>query len=163
MAEKNTDPEATSGKKRKGKKKLVLVLVVFLLLAGGGGGLAFYLLGGKDHSAAGETPKRKMPVFVDLDTFTVNLKDSDGGRFLQARLVVEVADAAGGETIKALMPEVRNHILLLLGSKEPAQLATREAKEALAKEIVDAANTPLAGTPSAGAVLGVNFTHIIIQ
>jgi flagellar basal body-associated protein FliL len=61
------------------------------------------------------------------------------------------------------MPAVRNEILLLLGSKQAGQLANREGKEALAKEIVAAANKPLEGTPHAGTVEGVNFTHLIIQ
>lgn len=162
MAEKEVAEAAP--KKRSGKKLIIIAAVAVVALLGGGGALAYVLIGGKktEKSAEHHAP-RKMPVFVDLDTFTVNLKDKETDRFLQAKLVAEVKDAQGSEMVKTLMPAVRNEILLLLGSKEASQLATREGKELLAREIVAAANRPLEGTPSAGAVEGVNFTHIIIQ
>jgi flagellar FliL protein len=163
MAEKEATTEAAP---RKGGKKLLIIgLAGAVALLGGGGALAYVLLGkkGAEHADGKKHEARKMPVFVDLDTFTVNLKDNDGERFLQAKLVAEVKDPAGGEMIKNLMPAVRNEILLLLGSKQAGQLANREGKEALAREIVAAANKPLEGTPHAGTVEGVNFTHLIIQ
>lgn len=163
MADKDATTEASP--KKGGKKLLIIGMVAGVALLGGGGALAYVLMGkkGGDGAEAKQVEVRKMPVFVDLDTFTVNLKDNDGERFLQAKLVAEVKDAAGGELVKTLMPAVRNEILLLLGSKEAGQLATREGKESLAKEIVAAANKPLEGTPHAGTVEGVNFTHLIIQ
>jgi flagellar FliL protein len=164
MADKDKDA-TTEAPKKGGKKKLLIIgMVAGVALLGGGGALAYVLMGKKGDGAEGKKVEaRKMPVFVDLDTFTVNLKDNDGERFLQAKLVAEVKDAAGGELVKTLMPAVRNEILLLLGSKDAGQLATREGKESLAKEIVAAANKPLEGTPHAGTVEGVNFTHLIIQ
>jgi flagellar FliL protein len=163
MAEKEATTEAAP--KKGGKKLLIIGLVGAVALLGGGGALAYVLMGkkGGEHADGKKHEARKMPVFVDLDTFTVNLKDNDGERFLQAKLVAEVKDPAGGEMVKNLMPAVRNEILLLLGSKQAGQLANREGKEALAKEIVAAANKPLEGTPHAGTVEGVNFTHLIIQ
>ncbi len=162
MAEKEATPDAAP--KKGGKKMLIIGIVAAVALLGGGGAAAYVFMGKKGGDAeAKKHEARKMPVFVDLDTFTVNLKDNDGERFLQAKLVAEVKDPAGGEMVKTLMPAVRNEILLLLGSKQAGQLATREGKEALAKEIVAAANKPLEGTPHSGTVEGVNFTHLIIQ
>lgn len=103
------------------------------------------------------------PVFVELDMFTANLKDAEDDRFIQVKLVAEVRDAPAGEALKTMMPAVRNEILLLLGSKEVRDVASREGKEKLAAEIVAAANKSLAGTPSADGVESVNFTHIIVQ
>lgn len=159
------DKDATTESPKKGGSKMLIIgLVAAITLLGGGGALAFVLMGKKGGEAeAKKSEARKMPVFVDLDTFTVNLKDKEAERFLQAKLVAEVKDAAGGEMVKTLMPAVRNEILLLLGSKEAEQLSNREGKEALAKEIVTAANKPLEGTPHAGTVESVNFTHLIIQ
>jgi flagellar FliL protein len=165
MADKDKDANAEAPKKGGKKKLLIIGMVAGVALLGGGGALAYVLMGkkGGETADAKKVEARKMPVFVDLDTFTVNLKDNDGERFLQAKLVAEVKDPAGGELVKTLMPAVRNEILLLLGSKDAGQLATREGKELLAKEIVAAANKPLEGTPHAGTVEGVNFTHLIIQ
>ncbi len=140
--------------------------VAGVLLLGGGGAGAWLLLGKKNADQPGAEAKvapKKMPVFVDLDMFTVNLKDKDDERFMQVKLVAEVKDAPAGEMLKTLMPSVRNEILLLLGSKQAGEVATREGKEKLAQEIVASANKVLEGTPAAKSVEGVNFTHLIVQ
>jgi len=119
-----------------------------------------------DKATAKKSKKKKRtgpPVFVELDMFTANLKDDDADRFIQIKLVAEVRDAPSGEMLKNMMPAVRNEVLLLLGSKEAKDIATRDGKERLAGEIVAAANKTLDGTPAANGVEGVNFTHIIVQ
>jgi flagellar FliL protein len=103
------------------------------------------------------------PVFVELDMFTANLRDDESDRFIQVKLVAEVRDTPAGEMLKTMMPAVRNEVLLVLGSKEAKDVATRGGKERLAGEIVAAANKSLEGTPAANGVEGVNFTHIIVQ
>lgn len=162
MAEQKADA-ADTPKKKGGKLVLIIGLAAVLLL--GGGGAAAFLLMGKKQEPAGEaaTVARKTPIFVDLETFTVNLSGDESDRFMQVKLVAEVKDAAAGETLKSLMPAVRNEILLLLGSKRAADVASREGKEKLAGEIVVAVNKPLEGTPAAKSVEGVNFTHLIVQ
>lgn len=154
-----------------GNKKLVLIAVVAtLVLAGGGGAAAMMLMGGKKEETAEAKKaeaKKAPPVFVDLDQFTVNLrpdsKDDDAGRFIQVKLVAEMKDVASGEVLKNMMPAVRSEILLLLGSKQAAELATREGKEKLAEEIVAAANKPLERSTAPKSVEHVNFTHLIVQ
>lgn len=150
------------------RKKLVLGAAAAVLLAGGGA--AYYFLSSKGPndgkeggSAAAATPRKKQPVFVDLDTFTVNLREPDDDRFMQVKLVAEVKDAAAGELLKTMMPAVRNEILLVLGSKQAQDVANRQGKEQLAQEIALAANRPLEGTSAAKAVETVNFTHLIVQ
>jgi flagellar FliL protein len=162
MAEKKEDAGASKG----GKGKLIIIgALAGVLLLGGGGAAAWVLMGKKaEHADADKkVAPKKMPVFVDLETFTVNLKDNDDERFMQVKLVAEVKDAPAGEMLKTLMPAVRNEILLLLGSKQVAEIATRDGKEKLAQEIVASANKVLEGTPAAKSVEGVNFTHLIIQ
>jgi len=183
---------ASAPNKGKGKL-LIIIAVALTLLGGGGGAAAYFMLGKKhdvaqveedeetpaeDHQAAKEKSEGKAdktarknkkkkragpPVFVELDMFTANLKDDDGDRFIQMKLVAEVRDAPSGEMLKNMMPAVRNEVLLLLGSKEAKDIATRSGKEKLAGEIVAAANKTLEGTPAANGVEGVNFTHIIVQ
>jgi flagellar FliL protein len=164
MAEKKDAPAAEAPKKGGKGKLMVIVAVTAVLLLGGGGAGAWLLLGKKgSEQAADKVAPKKMPVFVELDTFTVNLKDNDDERFMQVKLVAEVKDVPAGEMLKTLMPSVRNEILLLLGSKQAGEVATREGKEKLAQEIVASANKILEGTPAAKSVEGVNFTHLIIQ
>ena len=170
MAEKKDaakEAPAAEAPKKGGKGKLIaIVAVVGVLLLGGGGAGAWLLLGKKNADQPGAEAKvapKKMPVFVELDMFTVNLKDKEDERFMQVKLVAEVKDAQAGEMLKTLMPSVRNEILLLLGSKQAGEVATREGKEKLAQEIVASANKVLEGTPAAKTVEGVNFTHLIVQ
>lgn len=163
MADKKDEAAASKGG---GKGKLIIIgALAGVLLLGGGGAAAWVLMGKKaEHGEADKkVAQKKMPVFVDLETFTVNVKDQDDERFMQVKLVAEVKDAPAGEMIKTLMPSVRNEILLLLGSKQVAEISTREGKEKLAQEIVASANKILEGTPAANTVEGVNFTHLIIQ
>ncbi|GAB4473023.1 MAG: flagellar basal body-associated protein FliL [Burkholderiaceae bacterium] len=165
MADKDARTEDATPPK-KGKSKLLLIVGVGAALAAAGGGAAAYLLiGRKDavHVAEQKPQPRKTPVFVDLESFTVNLRDDDDDRFMQVKLVAEMRDAAAGEMLKTMMPAVRSEILLLLGSKKAADLATREGKEKLAQEIIAAANKPLERTPAEKGVEAVNFTHMIIQ
>ncbi len=162
------------------RKALIIAGVALLVLACGGGAAA-YLLSADDEpppmqadtkgsdakadDAKKQLKRRKdaLPVFVELDMFTANLRDDDNDRYIQVKLVAEVRDTSSGETLKSMMPAVRNEVLLLLGSKLAADVATREGKQALANEIVVAANMTLANTPAAGSVENVNFTHIIVQ
>ncbi len=167
------------------RKALVIAGVALLVLACGGGTAAFLLSADDEPPAtqadakgsdtkgddarnddAKKQPKRRkdtLPVFVELDMFTANLRDDDNDRYIQVKLVAEVKDSPSGETLKSMMPAVRNEVLLLLGSKLAADVATREGKQALANEIVVAANKTLAHTLAAGSVENVNFTHIIVQ
>lgn len=122
----------------------------------------------KEVKKAKKTKKKKKnaahpPVFVEFEMFTANLKDTEDDRFIQVKVVAEMKDAPSGEALKAMMPAVRNEVLMLLGSKESREVLTREGKEKLAAEIVSAANQTLEGSPSAKGVESVNFTHLIVQ
>lgn len=165
MAEKDAKAEEAKAPKKSKSKLLLVVGVGATLLAAGGGAAAYLLIGKKDAPQATEQKgqPKKTPVFVDLESFTVNLRDEDNDRFMQVKLVAEMRDTAAGEVLKNMMPAVRSEILLLLSSKKAADLATREAKEKLAQEIIAAANKPLERTPAEKGVEAVNFTHLIIQ
>jgi flagellar FliL protein len=184
---------AATPKKGKTKPLIIIAAALALLGGGGGAAAYFVLgkkhevaqveddeeTPANGEQAAKESPDAKPqkavpkkgkkkkragpPVFVELDMFTANLKDDDGDRFIQVKLVAEMRDAPSGEMLKNMMPAVRNEVLLLLGSKEVKDIATRDGKEKLAGEIVTAANKTLEGTPAANGVEGVNFTHIIVQ
>ncbi|MCK6427564.1 MAG: flagellar basal body-associated protein FliL [Burkholderiaceae bacterium] len=165
MAEMDAKAEEAKAPKKSKSKLLLVVGVGATLLAAGGGAAAYLLIGKKDAPQAAEQKgqPKKTPVFVDLESFTVNLRDEDNDRFMQVKLVAEMRDTAAGEVLKNMMPAVRSEILLLLSSKKAADLATREAKEKLAQEIIAAANKPLERTPAEKGVEAVNFTHLIIQ
>ena len=172
-----------------GKKKLIIIIVAVLILAIAGGA-AFMLMGKKKHAADGEDaeeepahhepPKVKVdpskpPVFVQLEQFTVNLSPDEGEHFLQSTMVLRVADAKVGDSLKLYMPELKHRILMMLSSKKPSELATIEGREALAEEIKEEANDVLGYAPNPkkkgkrnrpeddGPVLAVLFNQFIVQ
>jgi flagellar FliL protein len=152
-------------KKRLPKKKLIIFVVAGLLLGAGAAGALAYL--NRKPAPAGEGDKKaathKLPNFVDLEQFTVNLADKEQDRYMQIRFSLEVASTEAEETIKEMMPALRSEILLALGARQASDLASRAGKEALAKDIVDAANKSLDHTSADHAVTAVRITQLIIQ
>lgn len=131
---------------KKGSKKLIIIIAAVVLLAVLGAGAMLMMKGqhaedeeggegeakaAQSHAAKPGTP----PVFVPIDTFTVNLIDKEQDRYLQVGLTMEVADAATGDKIKAYMPAIRNAILMILSRKSSEELLAAEGKAALATEV----------------------------
>jgi flagellar FliL protein len=178
-----------------GKKKLIIIVVAALvLLAAVGGGAVFWLKArahaaqqaedaddeGEGAAAAHATaaPKRDpkaVPVFVPLDSFTVNLADREAERYAQIGISLELNDAKAGERIKVFMPAIRNNILMVLAHKRSSDLLERAGKEKLAEEVLRETeralglDAPAAGAPRRGQdeeprpVRAVHFSNFIIQ
>ena len=151
--------------KKRPPKKLIILVAGALLLVGGGAG-AFMLLNRKPAPAAEAAKQgepRKLPTFVDLDPFTVNLAEKDQDRYMQIKFSLEVSPDEAEATIKDMMPALRSEILLVLGSRQASDLGSRAGKETLAKDIVDAANKSLEHTPADHSVTAVRITQLIVQ
>lgn len=124
----------------KSKKKLIIIGVVGLLVAGAAG---WYFMKGNDASHV-EEPKveaPQTPTFIALDAFTVNLqREDEGDQYLQINLSLKVFELELVEKIKAVLPEIRSKLNLLLSSKRASELSTAEGKKALAAEIMAETN-----------------------
>jgi flagellar FliL protein len=117
-----------------GKKKLLLIGALGLLLVGGGaGGFLYWKSRSASHAAEAARPKAQAPLqFYALDPpFVVNFQGVQAVRFLQIDVRLGSRDSATIDLLKANDPVVRNDLVLLFGSQEPAVLATREGKEKL--------------------------------
>lgn len=158
------DMEIKAGQKT-GRKKAALVIVsAILLLGAGGGGVAWYLSGSQNSADRTEARMpQKPPVFVSLETFTVNLYSEQSDQHLQTNLTLKVADAATADLIKLHMPEVRNRIVLLLSSKAASQIANAEGKKKLASELLAGIKQPFGESSPDHAVESVLFTSFVIQ
>lgn len=160
--------DAAEGAPKKGKGKLLIIIVAAVVLLAGGGGAAWYFLHAKKASNDGheeakhEAEPAKPPVFVKLETFTVNLATEGEDHMLQTDIELKVADAKVTDTIKAHMPEIRNDMLLLLSSKTASTLATAEGKQKLSSEVKGQINKVLHVKEDEG-VSGVFFTSFVIQ
>ncbi len=149
-------------KKKKGK--LFLVLGILLVLGGAGGGAAWYFTQPGAMPAEHNEGKPKPPVFVTLETFTVNLQADGGGeRYLQVGIDLKVTDPAVVDQVKLHMPEIRNAVLLLLSSKSAEQVAGLEGKQKLSAEIQEQVNKPFNANAAGEGVTGVFFTSFVIQ
>lgn len=160
----------------KKSKTLPIVLAALLLLGGGGAGAWWFLAGGKAGTEAGAPRKsQRKPVFVNLDPFTVNLRDERGERFAQIGITFEVEDASVEVSIKDRLPAVRNNILLLISAKNIESLLTAEGKQQLAGEVRAATGAALGVAPPAAAtasqpavpdghpIRAVLFSQFIVQ
>jgi flagellar FliL protein len=156
----------------KKSKTLVIVLATLLLLGGAGAGAWWFLAGSKAGTEAGVQRKsQRKPVFVNLDPFTVNLRDERGERFAQIGITFEVEDPSVEVAIKDHLPAVRNNILLLISAKNIEQLLTAEGKQQLASEVRAATGAALgvAPQPAQAAVMdghpirAVLFSQFIVQ
>jgi flagellar FliL protein len=114
--------------------------------------------------AAAKKDKAAAPVFLPLETFTVNLTTVTIDRFLQIGITLELAGDETAEALKRQMPVVRSRILLLLASKTAEELATPEGKKKLMADILAEARAPLpaGGAPSKG-VEQVHFSAFVVQ
>lgn len=163
-------PEGEAAPKPKKKGKLLVILIALALIGGGGGGAAWWFMKGKkpqDPKAATQKKDEpeKPPIFIRIDTFTVNLKKTDTeDHYLQVELQFKVVDPKAEEAVKLRMPEIRNALLLLLSSKTQEELVTVEGKQKLSADIVSQANQIIrAKEPAKDGVAGVYFTSFVIQ
>lgn len=172
---------------KKSKKLLIIILAAVLVLVLGGGA-AFMLLKKGDHAEDGdeevaeESVKSKKkdkkkeanaaPIFVNLETFTVNLVPETGDQYLQVTLSLELEDPAEEPTLKTNLPKIRNNLTLLLSSKKASELLSKEGKEQLADALKDEINSVITPpkknkkgevTMPDGPVKSVLFTSFIIQ
>lgn len=147
---------------RKSKKKLFVIIgILVVLLAGGGAGAWFLTQGKHDSAGKAEVAPPKVPVFLALDTFTVNLQG--GEQYLQIDITLQVADQAQVDALKLHMPRIRNRLLTLLSSKHADELTNAEDKAKLAQEIRTQVAQPFQAAGQPQQVEDVLFTSFVIQ
>ena len=115
------------------------------------------------HQTEAKHEVAKPPVFLPLESFTVNLQPEGADQYLQIALTVQVADPAQVELIKLNMPQIRSRLLLLLSSKKASEISTTAGKTALTKEIIEQIKMPFSANAKPQEVPGVFFTSFIIQ
>ena len=159
--------------KARGRGRLLLIIVICtaVVLLGAGVGAAWWLTTAKHPAAAAASepkaapPPAGPPLFLALDPpFVVNFDAEQAVRFLQVAVQLETRDPATIELLKTNDPIVRNDLLLLFANQRYAQLSTREGKEALRSEALEAVRRVLAtagGRPE--RLEAVYFTSFVMQ
>ncbi len=158
-AAKKVEAPAAETPAPKSKKKFIIIIVALVALLGVVGGAALLLM--KDKNPPAETAKvetPKDPKFIPLEAFTVNLQKEESDQYLQISITLKVMEPELEDKIKAVLPEIRSKLNLLLSSKRPSELATVAGKKKLAIDIATEANSvlgihnaPESPTPSAAS------------
>ncbi len=151
------------------KGKLGFILTILVLLLGGGGAAAYFLLIAPDPKAAAAADAKdaeKAPaLYVALDPpFVVNFEAEQLVRFLQVTVQVMSRDPATVDLIKSNDPVVRNDLLLLLGNQSYATISSREGKEKLRQQALEAVRKVVTNAGGKAAkVEAIYFTSFVMQ
>ena len=158
MAEEKTE----EGQKKSKLPLIIIAAVVVLALAGGG---AWFFLKGEpevdEKAKAKASALEAIPVYMPIDTLTVNLKDSR--QYLQLTISLQLKNGDDSALIKLYMPQVRTRALIILASKKPEDVITSEGKLALLKELKTITEKPFTDKLEPIEILDVSLTSFIIQ
>jgi len=158
MAEEKTE----EGQKKSKLPLIIIAAVVVLALAGGG---AWFFLKGDPEVDEKEKAKlsavEAIPVYMAIDTLTVNLKDSR--QYLQLTISLQLKNTEDSGLIKLYMPQVRTRALIILSNKKPEDVISSEGKLALLEELKTITEKPFTEKLDPIEILDVSFTSFIIQ
>ncbi|WP_040343261.1 MULTISPECIES: flagellar basal body-associated protein FliL [Brenneria] len=153
---------------RPGQKRSVwlILLIIVALAATAAAGAGWWLLHQKNTATAEQVaPPPPEPVFMPLDTFTVNLvnADNDPDRVLYVGFTLRLPDEATRTRFNNYLPEVRSRLLLLLSRQNALSLASEQGKQQLIEEIKQVLSPPLIPGQPNQVVTDVLFTAFILR
>lgn len=148
------------------QSKWLVALVVIALVAGGAAGYLWW-----QHRLPGQTAKATpapvppIPIFLPLDTFTVNLVNpaNDPDRVLYIGLTLRLPDEATRKEMMDFLPTVRSRLLLLLTRQDADALANDQGKQQLMEQIKLVLNEPLVTGQPRPVIDDVLFTAFILR
>ncbi|BBO79802.1 hypothetical protein DSCO28_03680 [Desulfosarcina ovata subsp. sediminis] len=94
-----------------------------------------------------------------LDTMIVNLADHGGKRYLRVTMALELSDPDAVSSIENRLPQVRDAILMILPTKNYADVSSTEGKIALRNELMTTINSLM----TKGQVNNIYFTEFVVQ
>ena len=112
-----------------------------------------------DSGAAKANAGRIIGETYPLDTFVVNIRDGDRDRYLKLKAELEISGSDTAEEISQRMPQIRDLVISLLGSKSFEDIRTIEGKNFLREELLLRVNSLL----STGSVNRIFFTEFVVQ
>jgi flagellar protein FliL len=155
------------------KSKLwIIILVSAVLVAGATGAAVYFALGGeakeeqaKSGKAAKKAPPKAPALYVAFDPpFVANFEAKGMVRFLQVSVEVMTRDPATSDLVKQHDPMLRNELLLLLGNQTYDTISTREGKERLRGEALEAVRNVIKAEGGDGAKIEqLYFTSFVMQ
>ncbi|CNH35894.1 flagellar basal body-associated protein FliL [Yersinia pekkanenii] len=141
----------------------VILLVLIAVAATAGGGYSWWMLNKSQPVSAKAAPA--IPVFMPLETFTVNLitPDNNLDRVLYIGLTLRLPDETTRTRLNDYLPEVRSRLLLLLSRQSADSLSNEEGKQRLVGEIKNVLSPPMVKSQPNQVVSDVLFTAFILR
>ncbi|MDN3513492.1 MAG: flagellar basal body-associated FliL family protein [Candidatus Brocadia sp.] len=99
-------------------------------------------------------------MIVPVDPVIVNLSDSNGRRYLKARINLEARDGDVKKKIESKSVQIKDRLISILSSKTLEDIEGLEGQENLRKEIKDTVDVVL---KEGEGVVQVYFTEFVIQ
>lgn len=172
MAEKKP-VEDKEEKKSGGMKTLILAVVGVLLLVAVGAGAYFFGVSRGEAAAAApadpavaataaaeaEAAAGNLGPLVELKDFIVNILDEQETRYLKASVTLELTSPEAAAEVDQRMPQVRDAVILLIGSKTFDELRDLQGKLQLRAEV----GAQINGFLKAGKVKNIYFTDFVVQ
>lgn len=161
--------EETPQEAPKSKKKLFIIIGIaaVLLLVGLAGGFFLYTKSQQNAAAEEEQSQVHIPEInpvnlgpmVDINDFVVNIISGEETHYVKVALTVELSNEPAAEEIKMRMPQMRDAIILILGSKDYRELQDIQGKRQLKAELLSRINSII----QSGKVVSIYFTEFVVQ
>jgi flagellar basal body-associated protein FliL len=149
---------------RKGPSKALLITIACVALGSvlGAVGVPKIVAALAPSESGEEAEADDAPQGIPLEPveIMVNLRDERARRMLKATIVMNVKDDGVKDMYAKRQTEIRNDLISVLSEKKLEDIETKEQKNGLQREILDAVNGVL-GVDD--AILTVYFTEFVIQ
>ncbi|TKI08284.1 flagellar basal body-associated protein FliL [Martelella alba] len=148
------------------KWKWVLIIIVLLAACGAGG---YYWWRHPEISGwmkrTTTPPPPPAPIFLALDTFTVNLVNptNDPERVLYIGVTLRLPDEATRKRLNEYLPAVRSRLIMLLSRQDADALASVQGKQQLIQQIKQVLSVPYVNGQAGPVVDDVLFTAFILR
>jgi flagellar protein FliL len=152
----------------KSNMKFLVIVLVFLVVLSSGAAAWFFMHGRVNASAKTEAAKapERPTITIHLDSFIVNLADTDQAAYLRVSLDLAVAQPGDGkkeegkeEKAAAPIPQIRDAIIGVLSSRKSQDLLTAEGKQALKRDLLTTLNQHIPGLDARD----IYFTDFLVQ
>lgn len=144
------------------------LLAGMILLSGIGVGAWWVLLRPGAVNSSNPSQSQAIKVVLPLESFTVNLADTEEGRFLRVTISLGVdgelpsltkGESRGAESSEVSMATIRDSILTVLAQSKSGDLLTPEGKLKLKADLLEALNRDVPALQARE----VYFTEFLVQ
>ena len=150
---------------KKSKTLLFIIIGVALIIFGGGGYFAYKQFLAPAPSvenggpAAAGDGKSTFGYMFPVGTFTVNLADPKGKRYIRVKLEAEFESEAALEKAQKLAPKLKDTVIMLLSSLSFEEVMTPEGKIRIRDELIERFNQVM----RPDKVKNIYFTDFLVQ